>query len=127
MTTSADRSRAALITFLVLTFGLSTIFYSLIIAAGSLGAHGGLYVFALMWSPGVSTLTTRLVFQHNVRGEGWGWGGRNGTRWAALAYVLPLGYATVGDGVAWCQKLGGVDLSRFKTGVATFLVFGIVQ
>src|SRR5690242_21303444 len=83
MTTSAERSRAGLTTFLVLTFGLSAIFYSLIIAAGSLGAHGGLYVFALMWSPGVSALITRLVFQHNVRGEGWRWGGR----WMALAYV----------------------------------------
>src|SRR3954468_1553934 len=127
MTTSADRSRAALITFLVRPFGLSTIFYSLIIAAGSLGARGGLYVFALMWSPGVSALITRLVFQHNLRGEGWGWGGRNGTRWAALAYVLPLGYATVAYGLVWLTRLGGVDLSRFKTGVATFLVFGIVQ
>src|SRR3954466_8827544 len=126
MTTSADRSRAALISFLVLTFGLSAIFYSLIIAAGSLGAHGGLYVFALMWSPGVSALTTRLVFQHNVRGEGWGWGGRNGTRWAALAYVLPLGYATVAYGLVWLTKLGGVDLSRFKTGIPTFLVLGTV-
>jgi membrane protease YdiL (CAAX protease family) len=126
MTTSADRSRAALITFLVLTFGLSTIFYSLIIAAGSLGAGGGLYVFALMWSPGVSALTTRLVFQHNVRGEGWRWGGRNGTRWAALAYVLPLGYATIAYALVWLTKLGGVDLSRFNTGVAKFLVLGIV-
>jgi uncharacterized protein len=126
MTTSADRSRAALITFLVLTFGLSTIFYSLIIAAGSLGAHGGLYVFALMWSPGVSALTTRLVFQHNVRGEGWRWGGRNGTRWAALAYVLPLGYATIAYALVWLTKLGGVDLSRFKTGIPTFLVLGTV-
>ena len=127
MTTSADRSRAALITFLALTFGLSAIFYSLIIAAGSLSAHSGLYVLALMWSPGVSALITRLVFQHNVRGEGWRWGGRDGTRWAALAYVLPLGYATVACGLVWLTRLGGVDLSRFKIGVATFLVVGSVQ
>ena len=123
MTTSAERSRAGLTTFLVLTFGLSAIFYSLIIAAGSLGAHGGLYVLALMWSPGVSALITRLIFQHNVRGEGWGWGGR----WMALAYVLPLGYATAAYGLVWLTHLGGVDLSRFKYGVATFLVLGILQ
>ena len=118
MTTTADRSRAGLITFLVLTFGLSAIWYSLIIAAGSLGAHGGLYVFALMWSPGVSALVTRLVFQHNVRGEGW----RLGGRWMALAYVLPLGYATVAYGLVWLTRLGGVDLSRFKSNVLIFLV-----
>ena len=123
MTTSAERSRAGLTTFLVLTFGLSAIFYALIIAAGSLGAHGGLYVFALMWSPGVSALITRLVFQHNVRGEGWRWGGR----WMALAYVLPLGYATVAYGLVWLTRLGGVDLSRFKYSVLTFLVVGSLQ
>jgi len=102
----------------VLTFGLSAIWYSLIIAAGSLGAHGGLYVFALMWTPGVSALVTRLVFQHNVRGEGW----RLGGRWMALAYVLPLGYATVAYGLVWLTRLGGVDLTRFKSNVLTFLV-----
>ena len=123
MTTLAERSRAGLTTFLVLTFGLSAIFYALIIAAGSLGAHGGLYVFALMWSPGVSALITRLVFQHNVRGEGWGWGGR----WMVLAYVLPLGYAIVAYGLVWLTRLGGVDLSRFKYSVVTFLVLGSLQ
>ena len=119
----AEQSRAGLTTFLVLTFGLSAIFYALIIAAGSLGAHGGLYVFALMWSPGVSALITRLVFQHNVRGEGWSWGGR----WMALAYVLPLGYAIVAYGLVWLTRLGGVDLSRFKYSVLTFLVVGSLQ
>jgi uncharacterized protein len=42
-------TRAALTTFLVLTFALSAIFWWLIIDAGSLGAQGGLYVLALMW------------------------------------------------------------------------------
>src|SRR5689334_2309614 len=67
-------TRAPLATFLALTFALSAVWYSLIIAAGSLGARGGLYVLALMWSPGTSALVTRLVFQRNVRGEGWRWG-----------------------------------------------------
>ena len=56
MTQSAQDTRPRLITFLCLTFGLSAIFYTLIIRGGSLGAHGGLYVFALMWSPGTSAL-----------------------------------------------------------------------
>jgi membrane protease YdiL (CAAX protease family) len=120
-------TRAPLATYLTLTFGLSAIFYGLIISAGSLGAHSGLYVLALMWSPGTSALITRLIFQHNVRGEGWGWGGARGTRLAILAYVLPLGYATAAYGFVWLTHLGGVDLSRFRTPIALFLVFGIVQ
>ena len=125
--TSPVESRSALITFLCLTFALSAVFYVLIVRAGSLGAHGGRYVFALMWSPGMSALITRLIFQHNVRGEGWGWRGRDGTRWAIVAYLLPLGYATVAYGIVWLAGLGGFDLSRFRYPVATFFLLGTFQ
>ena len=124
MESRANDTRAQLTTFLCLTFGLSAVFYWLIISAGSLGAKGGNYVLALMWSPGVSALITRLIFQRNVRGEGWR---LPAPRWAALAYLLPLAYATVAYGLVWLTGLGGVDLSRFKTGIGTFLVVGTVQ
>jgi len=124
MDTRAPDTRAQLTTFLGLTFGLSAVFWWLIISAGSLGAQGGRYVLALMWSPGVSALITRLIFQRNVRGQGWGLGA---PRWAALAYLLPLGYATVAYGLVWLTGLGGVDLARFKTPIATFLVLGSLQ
>jgi membrane protease YdiL (CAAX protease family) len=124
MQTRTADTRAELSTFLGLTFGLSAVFYWLIISAGSLGVHGGIYVLALMWSPGVSALVTRLIFQHNVRGEGWALGEG---RWLALAYVLPIIYATVVYGLVWLTGLGGVDLARFKTPVVTFLVVGSLQ
>lgn len=124
MDTRERGTRAELTTFLGLTFALSAVFWWLIIEAGTLGAHGGAYVFALMWCPGVSALATRLIFQHNVRGEGWGLGA---PRWAALAYLLPLGYATAAYGLVWLAGLGGVDLGRFHTGVATFVVLGSLQ
>jgi uncharacterized protein len=120
----ARDTRAPLATFLALTFALSAVFWWLIVAAGSLGARGGMYVLALMWCPGVSALATRLAFQRDVRGQGWRWGE---TRWAALAYVLPLAYATAAYGVVWLAGLGGVDLGRFRVGVVTFLVLGSLQ
>ena len=124
MDTRANDTRAELTTYLGLTFGLSAVFYWLIISAGSLGASGGMYVLALMWCPGVSALITRLVFQRNVRGEGW----RPGApRWLILAYLLPVAYATVAYGLVWLTGLGGVDLSRFKTPVVTFIVVGSLQ
>ncbi|HEY2378241.1 MAG TPA: type II CAAX endopeptidase family protein [Gemmatimonadaceae bacterium] len=126
MNHSQQSTRASLATFLCLTFGLSAIWYTLIIQAHSLGAHGGLYVLALMWSPGTSALVTRLIFQRNLRGEGWGWNMIT-TRSAILAYLLPLGYATVAYGLVWATGLGGVDLSRFHYGIATFLVVGSLQ
>jgi membrane protease YdiL (CAAX protease family) len=109
---------------LCLTFALSAVFWGLIIKAGSLGAHGGVYVFALMWCPGVSGLATRLIFQHTIRGEGWGLGA---PRWLALAYVVPIAYATVAYGLVWVTRLGAVDLSRFHTPVLAFLLVGTAQ
>ena len=119
-----DEKRAELVTFLVLTFALSAVFWGLIIAAGSLGANGGLYVLALMWSPGVSAIVTRLIFHRNVRGLGWLPGA---PRWLALAYVLPLAYAGVAYGFVWLTGLGAVDLNRFTTPVATFIALGTLQ
>ena len=119
-----ENTRAQLTTFLGLTFGLSAVLYGLIISAGSLGARGGMYVLALMWSPGVSALVTRFIFQRNLRGQGW----RPGpVRWLALAYVLPLGYAGVAYCLVWLAGLGSVDLGRFRVSVATFLVVGSLQ
>ena len=124
MESRAHGTRAELATFLGVTFGLSAVFWWLIISAGSLGARGGMYVLALMWSPGVGAIVTRLLFQRDLRGQGWRWGA---TRWAALAYVLPLGYATAAYGLVWLAGLGGVDLGRFQIGVVTFFVLRTLQ
>ncbi len=124
MPTPDRDTRAPLATFLALTFACSAVFYALIIRAGSLGAQHGLYVLGLMWCPGISALVTRLVFQRNVRGQGWRWGD---TRWEALAYVLPVLYAAVAYGAVWLTRLGGVDLTKFHTPVATFIGLGTLQ
>src|SRR5689334_11059527 len=103
--TTRSQGRPTLTTYLVLTFGLSSFFYTLIISAGSLGAKGGLYVFALMWSPGVSAIITRLIFQRNLRGEGWLPGS---PRWLVLALLVPILYAAVAYGTVWLTGLGAV-------------------
>ncbi len=43
-------------TFLVITLTISSVFYFLIISAGSLQANNGLYVLLLMWTPGLAGL-----------------------------------------------------------------------
>ena len=90
--TGANRTRLSILLFLVLTFSFSSVFYRLIIHNGSLGTHGGLFVLCLMWSPGVAGLITRLIFQGNLRGHGFGWGK---TKYQAASYLIPLAYAAV--------------------------------
>ena len=88
----ANRIKLSIVVYLALTFAFSAVFYRLIIRNGSLGAHGGLFVVALMWSPGAAGLLTRLLFQGSLRGHGWGWGK---TKYQFASYWIPLAYAAV--------------------------------
>jgi membrane protease YdiL (CAAX protease family) len=98
-----NSARARVITFLILTFAFSSIFYWQIVGVGRMKM---LLVFGLMWCPGIAALITRLVFQRDLRGIGWGWGE---TRWQVLSYVLPPLMALVVYGIVWLTGIGGVS------------------
>jgi membrane protease YdiL (CAAX protease family) len=117
-----NRLKAELATFLLLTFALSSIFYVLFAHAKTLSAGNGLYVGMLMWCPGVSALATRLIFQHNVRGEGWTWGP---TRYELIGYLLPIAYASAAYGAVWLFDFGRADPSRFHTNALKFITLGL--
>lgn len=95
--------------YLFLTFLLSSVFYYLVISAGTLHAANGRYVLGLMWSPGLAALLTRLLFQRNLRGQGWGWGG---TRYQLASYAIPLAYAAVVYLPVWLLGLGGFSAAH---------------
>ncbi|MGB6874562.1 MAG: type II CAAX endopeptidase family protein [Candidatus Acidiferrales bacterium] len=110
----ANRTKLSIVVYLILTFAFSAIFYRLIIRNGSLGAHGGLFVVGLMWSPGVAGLLTRLFFQGNLRGHGWGWGK---TKYQFASYWIPLAYAAVVYVPLWIagfSNFHSIVLSRFS-------------
>lgn len=92
--------------FLLLTLLFSSVSYFLIIKAGTLDAYGGLYVYLLMWSPGLAAIITSLVRHGTLRGLGWHWGK---TRYQILAYFLPLFYAAVVYLTVWGTGLGAFD------------------
>jgi membrane protease YdiL (CAAX protease family) len=98
------------VTFLALTFALSSIFYYLIISAKSLRAGHGLYVLGLMWCPGVSALVTQLIYTKSVRGLGWGWGK---TKYQAWSYAIPFLYALATYLIVWATGLGGFYNEQF--------------
>ena len=118
----SNRLNAELTTFLVLTFALSSIFYVFFARAKTLSAGGGLYVGMLMWCPGISALITRLIFQRNVRGEGWAWAP---SRYELAGYALPIAYAACAYAAVWIFDFGGVDLGRFKTNAFRFVTLGL--
>jgi len=99
-----DTPRNKVLVFLALTALLSTPFYYLIISSGDWAGGGLLYVLGLMWAPGLSGLLTRFLFQRNLRGVGWAWGG---TRYQVWSYLLPIGAGIVVYGLTWALGVGG--------------------
>lgn len=114
--TPYQKSIRKIITFLMLTFGLSTIFYSIIIKTGSIQTGGGLFTLALMWMPGISGMITQLIFEKSLRGMGWKLGK---AKYLLLAYFIPVIYCIVVYGITWLTGLGGVPNPDFIKGIQT--------
>lgn len=98
--------RYRIIAFLLLTYGLSSIFYVRIASTGHMKM---LPVLGLMWCPGAAALIVRLVSQRNLRGIGWTWGA---TRWQVASYLLPPALGAVVYGLVWITGVGGFDAAR---------------
>lgn len=98
--------RKKIFVFLLLTFGLSAVFYGLIIQAGSLAS----YSFWLMWCPGISAVLTQLIFHWTLPG------GRNvgSARYLLVGVALPVIYGLVVYGLVWLSGLGSINLAVFR-------------
>src|SRR5882672_10684584 len=112
-------AKKKILTYLFLALALSSIFYYLILSPGK--GKMGMLVLGLMWCPGIAALATWLIYQGNLRGVGWGWGG---TRYQVAGYLLPLAGGLLVYGVAWLTGLGGFKgaLSHRPLPVSLFLL-----
>lgn len=91
------------ILFLILTLCFSAFSYIPILRAGTIGVQGGLFVFTLMWSPGLAAILTQLIANRSLRGMGWRLGS---ARWLGIACILPVLYALPVYAFTWLTGLG---------------------
>ena len=115
MSESSRRTVQKTITYIVITFMLSSVFYYLIISSGSLAAMGGFYAAGLMWCPGIAALATQIVHHDSVRDLGWRWGK---TRYQVLSYLIPVFYVSVAYSLVWITGLGGFSGVELVKGLA---------
>jgi hypothetical protein len=74
-TTSTDLtadSRKPLYTFLALVTVLAALSYTIAFSGGEGNLDGGIVL--VQFSPFLSAIITKLIYQRNVRGLGWSWG-----------------------------------------------------
>ena len=100
------KTKKKIFTYLAFLIAFSSIFYALILRAGTLAAAGGVYVFGLMWMPGFSAILTQLIFEHSLRGLGWKLGR---FKYLLIGYCLPIFYGLVVYGITWASGLGSFN------------------
>jgi membrane protease YdiL (CAAX protease family) len=119
-----------IITFVFITYGISSIFMYLAISAGSLKTGGGLVALGGMWSPGIAAILTQLLYRKSFREFGWKWGKMKYQLWS---YAVPALYAFTIHAFVWITSLAGfvqdspteVIIISLKT-IAIGTVFGCI-
>lgn len=94
---SEGLARREVLTFLVLAFAFSSVFYYLIANAAT--AHdASIFTIALMWCPAAAAVLTRLYWQRNLVGFGLGLGDK---KWLLAGIFLPIVFGLVMFGSVW--------------------------
>lgn len=94
-----------IITFIILTYSISSIFIYLCISAGDLRAAGGLYGLGGMWSPGIAAILTQLLYRKSIRDFGWSWGK---TKYQLWSYAIPILYCFIIYIFVWVTGFGAI-------------------
>ncbi|MCI0445394.1 CPBP family intramembrane metalloprotease [bacterium] len=108
-------TKKAIATFLGITFALSSIFYLIIISIGKLGAGNGIYVYGLMWCPGIAALITCRLRGISISELGWKWN----TRYVIISYLIPLVYGLIAYLAVWSSGFGKFPNYDFVKTVAS--------
>ncbi len=115
-----------LVVFLGLVSVLAAFSYVLIFTAGNDDDRTGGFAL-LQFSPAISAIVTKLGYQRNLRGLGWGWGK---TRYQLAAVLLPLALGLVGFGLAWLTVGGFYDgsfIAELQSAMAETLGFDVTS
>jgi uncharacterized protein len=100
---SAQKDDVSTLLFLALAFLLSACFWTLMIRAGHIGAGGGHYVEALMWSPAIAAVVTIRLRRLDIGSLGLS---TIGGVYALFGYAIPLAYAAIAYALVWGLGFG---------------------
>ncbi|MBU4535772.1 MAG: CPBP family intramembrane metalloprotease [Euryarchaeota archaeon] len=105
LSTPATNPKKTVITFVVLTFLLSSIFWYLTSRTPLVADNTTLlllYTVGSMWCPALAAVITRLYYQHNLKGFGVGLGK---PIWLLVGILLPITVGLFMFGSAWITSI----------------------
>jgi CAAX protease family protein len=104
------KSRSQVVMYVLFVFLFSSIFYSLMLRAHTLGGGGGLYVTGIMWCPALAALATLRLNGRRFADLGWKW---PSVHYAAMSWYVPILYAGIAYAIVWFSGLGGFPNREF--------------
>jgi membrane protease YdiL (CAAX protease family) len=113
---SPDSTGKQIITYVLLVFAFSSVFYFLMLKAHSLGAGGGLYVLGIMWCPALAAFATLRWNGRSLSELGWKWPAR---KYALQSWYLPLLYAAIAYLAVWTTGRGAFPNHEFMANLVT--------
>ena len=111
------------LTFLIILNLLSTLTYVFIFNLAKTQIKLFLGIFILMWCPAVAAFSTKLIYEHNLRGLGWGLAN---LYWYLLSYLLPALSGLLAYSFIWITGLGRIN-PEYQFNLLNFAVFGIIM
>jgi len=104
--TVSEEVRNPVVVFIIITFGVSSIFWAWMIRAGSYQVGSDLTLILLLWCPAIAAFATAYYYREGVRGFGFRLGR---VRYVVVGYCVPIVYAAASIGIILLLELG--DLS----------------
>lgn len=96
----AAQAKRGLAIYFALLIPLSAVFEALAIITGNV-----LWVFGLMWMPGLASIVARLVLREGFADVSFRLGGRRGWRAVGIGFILPSVIGLLAYGTAWALGL----------------------
>jgi len=112
---SPANSGKQILTYVLLAFAFSSVFYTLMLKAHALSAGGGLYVLGIMWCPALAAFATLKLNGRSLADLGWKWP----TNYALESWYIPLLYAAVAYIAVWATGLGAFPNREFMASLVT--------
>jgi len=103
--------------YYLLTLAFSGVFDALVLNARNMMAANRLYVTGAMWSPALAAFATKKLFGEPIRDLPWSF---SASRFAWMAYFIPLAYAAPVYILVWLTGLGGFNFDFAKKAAADF-------
>jgi len=110
--TKTGRARRGLAIYCVLVAIGSAFFEWRVLRTGEEVGTSVQLVFALMWTPGIASIISRLALREGFADVSFRWGGRAGTTACGLALIFPLIVGFVAYGIAWATGLAQFQSTR---------------